>query len=70
MPPPNPLQQLDRLATSSPQFSAQITAILGGAEYGAYTETLQHTDLMWLVEYLDNARLRTISTPPLCSTSM
>lgn len=54
MSPPNFLQELYRLETSSSRFPAQIATILDGAEYKTSINTVKDGDLVQLVEYLDD----------------
>jgi len=69
MSPFSPLQQLHRLETSSSQFPAQVTSILDGTEYNAWSRNLQEEDLSRIVGYLDNVYLRITSTTSLYSSS-
>jgi len=62
MSPLNPLQHLYRLEPSSSQFPVQVAGVLDGEEYKASVQTLQDGDLVWLVGFFDNVRLRIILT--------
>lgn len=56
----NVLQQLNQLKRSSPDFPNQLTNLLSREEYEH--PTLLHKfydeDRAWLIEYLDNVRVR------------
>ncbi|KAF9642512.1 kinase-like protein [Thelephora ganbajun] len=54
-PSPPALQQLHRLDRSSPDFDNQFSIALSGKEYIQCAPTLQGDDLVWLVNYLDEA---------------
>ena len=58
MPPPNSLvlQQLDRFDRSSSEFHDQLCNVLYGREYKLCVQSLQHEDLVWLIDYLDKVR--------------
>ena len=49
------LQQLDRLNRSSPDFQDQLGTVLSGKEYKRCVLNLQGDNLIWLVNYLDEA---------------
>lgn len=61
MPPPSPLplQQLDRLDASSPEFGDQLKNVLYGQEYMECVPNLEGDDLEWIVEYLSKVRRHT-----------
>jgi len=61
----NPLSQLLRLDSTSSEFNEQVTDILYGEEYVRWMPNLQGDDLMGLVDYLDEVRLRfSLVRPP------
>ena len=62
------LQTLHRLDRSSSNFSDQLHDILYEQEYALHEESLEHDDLVWLIDYLDEvcpdaALLRSPLTP-------
>jgi len=61
MSPLTPSQQLRRLDKFSPQFPDQITDLLREQGYRNHITNLQDEDLLWLVEYLNDVRLRLLS---------
>lgn len=50
------LQQLDRLDNSSSNFQNQLITVLSGQEYKESVPNLRGSDLIWLVNHLDEAR--------------
>lgn len=48
------LQKLHRLDRSLSEFHTQLSKVLFGDEYQRCVQNLQHDDLAWLVDYLDN----------------
>lgn len=50
------LQELDRLQKSSPDFSDQLYNAICRREYVQCTRNLEHDDLRWLTNYLDEVR--------------
>ena len=64
MSPPSspPLQQLDRLDKSSPDFHDQLCSVLYGQDYVQCERDLGEGDLIWLIEYLDKVR-RHVAVP-------
>ena len=63
------LQRLYRLDRSGPDFQGQLTNILYGHEYIQCEGSLEHDDLIWLVNYLDEVSCRLApSRSPLKST--
>ena len=60
----DPLQQLQDLDRSSPQFHDQLSDLLRGEEYRSSVLNLQGDDLAWLVEYLDSVSLQFILVRP------
>ena len=57
VPPCTPaLQELDCLYRSSPDFNNQLYNALCRREYIQCTKNLEHDDLMWLTNYLDEVR--------------
>ena len=50
---PTALQQLRRLDKSSPDFHKQLSNVLSGEEYVRSVPSLQGSDLVSLVDYLD-----------------
>ena len=61
MTPPSLLQKLRDLDRTSPDFHSQLTDFLRGNEYQDAVPSLQGEGLVWLVNYLDNVSLRTVS---------
>jgi len=57
---PPPLQRLRRLDRSSPGFHDQALNVLYEEEYRECVPNLQHDDLVWLVEYLNEVRRHTV----------
>ena len=57
------LQQLGQLDRYSSEFSYKLGEILRGEEYIQHVPNLQGDDLMWLVNYLDEACRPAISPP-------
>jgi len=53
---PVPLQLLLLLKRHSAYFHYQLANFLLGGEYKEWVQNLQHEDLAWLVEYLDDVR--------------
>ena len=64
---PPALQRLYRLDASSPDFQDQLDDLLRENEYQECVPALQSDDLMRLVDYLDNVRLR-VALPTLHSS--
>ena len=64
MSPFNPLQKLHGLDRASPHFHNQLIDLLRGNEYRDIAPSLQGEDLAWLVNYLDNVSLHTVSPHP------
>lgn len=62
MPSPNSsvLQRLRRLDKSSPDFQDQFCKILYEKEYTECKEVFECEDLMWFIDYLDEARCRIV----------
>ena len=52
------LRQLTRLNRSSPDFPGWLNYILCRQDYEESVPTLQDSDLMWLVDYLNEVRLQ------------
>jgi hypothetical protein len=50
------LQELDRLDRSSPDYGDQLYGVLCEQEYVQCEEILEHDDLVWLIDYLDEVR--------------
>jgi len=62
MDPPNyNLKQLRGFNRASPQFHKHLSNLLRSEGYRSTVPSLQGEDLAWLVEYLDNVSLQTIS---------
>ena len=59
MPPPNSptLTRLHRLDKSSVDFGSQLHDIISGNEYVQCEKNLEHGDLVWLIDYLDEVCL-------------
>ena len=64
MPPPNPLQQLQGLDRSSPEFPNRLADILG-EDWMNHAQNLSPNDLEEFVEYLDSVCVRVTLTHPL-----
>ena len=54
----NPLEQLLRLNTSSPEFNDQVNDILRGEEYKQWAERVAGAEVVELVDFLDRVRPR------------
>ena len=54
----NPLEQLLRLNTSSPEFNDQVNDILRGEEYKQWAERVAGAEVVELVDFLDGVRPR------------
>ena len=54
----NPLEQLLRLNTSSPEFNDQVNDILRGEEYKQWSERVAGAEVVELVDFLDRVRPR------------
>ena len=61
MAPSNPLQKLRDIDRTSPHFHHHLIDFLRGNEYQNIAPSLQGEDLTWLVDYLDNVGLHTVS---------
>ena len=59
-----PLQILNRLDKSSPEFHDQLCSVLYGEEYVQCVPHLQHDDVVWLINYLDTVRCYVTSPIP------
>lgn len=55
-PSPSPVQELCRLARSSPDFSDQLYNILCREEFMQCEKELEHDDLVQVIDYLDEVR--------------
>ena len=64
MPSPNPLQRLQGLNRSSPEFLDRLTDILG-EDWMNYAQNLSRNDLEEFVEYLDSVCVRVSFAHPL-----
>ena len=64
MSPSNPLQTLRDLDRTSPHFYNQLIDLLRGNEYRDVIPTLEGEDLAWLVDYLDDVSLHSVSPHP------
>lgn len=63
------LRQLHCLDLSSPDFQDQLSEVLYGEQYIQCEKSLEHGDLIWLVDYLDQVSRRVApSRSPLKST--
>jgi hypothetical protein len=62
MPPLDLLHRLRHLDRSSPEFSDQLTSLLHERGYKDCVASLRDDDSAWLVEYMDNVRLRAALT--------
>lgn len=51
------LQQIYGLDRTSPEFDNQLDDLLHGDEYEGCVQELENSDLVWLINYLDNVRL-------------
>ena len=54
----NPLEQLLRLNTSSPEFNDKVNDILRGEEYKQWAECVAGAEVVELVNFLDRVRPR------------
>ena len=54
----NPLEQLLRLNTSSPEFNDKVNDILRGEEYKQWAERVAGAEVVELVNFLDRVRPR------------
>jgi len=50
------LQRLRNLDRSSPEYHSQLSKVLYGEEYQRCVQNLQHDDMVWLIDYLDEVR--------------
>ena len=60
MGPPEPLQKLDNLDKTSPEFYQEISEFIRGKDYRDAVPNLKGEGLVWLVEYLDGVSLQII----------
>ena len=61
------LQRLHCLNISSPDFGDQLYDVLRGQEYMECVLSLEHDDIVWLVDYLDNVRCFIVLSRSLCN---
>ena len=64
MSPSNPLRALRDLDRTSPHFHNQLIDLLRGKEYRDVIPSLEGEDLAWLVDYLDDVSLHSVSPHP------
>jgi hypothetical protein len=55
------LKELDRLNPSSRAFANKLNDKLHAQAYEECVESLDHDELMWLIEYLDKARTQSVT---------